>query len=125
MANKVGSAEFVLLNDTLAKPASGMASVRFVNVSPDVSPVDLVELNGPVVVANKAYKGYSSFLTVPGNASYTFNVVKTGTSTILATLSNVKLNANYVYTIWLYGLETPLNNSEILTLGLITNAYFN
>ncbi|MDB5136384.1 MAG: hypothetical protein JWP37_2987, partial [Mucilaginibacter sp.] len=102
LANTASHPEILLLTDSISRPASGKATVRFVNLSPNAPPVDLVNA-GTTMVSNKAYKGFSSFLPVDGNKGYTFTVVQHGTSTVLATLANVNLNSNTVYTIWFHG----------------------
>jgi hypothetical protein len=93
LANKPGQPEVVLLTDTLNQPAAGNASIRFINLSPDAPAVDLVEKGGPVLVSNRAYKGFSSFSPLAGNQFYTFEVHRAGTSTVLATLNNLKLES--------------------------------
>jgi hypothetical protein len=123
LANKVSSPELVVLTDTISKPASGMANVRFINLSPDAPAVDLVVKDGATVVSNRAYKGYSSFMPIAGNTSYTFEVNKGGTSTVLATLT-VILNSGSEYTLWLQGLATPLNSSDGLSINIKTNAIY-
>lgn len=125
LANLATKPELILLTDTLNKPAGGYASLRLVNVSPDAPAVDLVIQGGAVVVANKGYKGYSSFVPVAGQANYTFNIVKTGTNTVLATLPGVTLNGGFIYTIWFHGLMASTTSADDLGIGLITNAYFN
>jgi len=125
LANVATKPELFMLTDTLNKPASGFASVRLVNMSPDAPAVDLVVQGGSVVVANKWYKGYSSFVPMQGKSNFTFNVVKTGTNTVLATLPNVTLNNGFVYTIWFHGLVASTTSADNLAIGVITNAYFN
>src|SRR6202008_3160728 len=91
LANKTNQPELVLLNDTINQPPANMATVRFIDLSPDAPHVDLV-LNNNAEVTNKTYKGFSSFLPVTGNTTYNIQVKQTGTSTVLATLNNVTLN---------------------------------
>src|SRR6202012_652760 len=105
--------------DTINRPADGKASIRFVNLSPDAPSVDLAIQGGAVLITNKAYKGYSTFVPETGNTSYNFEVRQHGTNTVLATLSNISLNSSYVYTIWLGGLATPLNATDKLSLNII------
>jgi len=124
LANKASSPELVKLKDTLNRPANGKASVRFVNLSPDAPAVDLVVKTGPVVVANKSYKGYSSFVPVTGATTYTFEVHQAGTATVLATLPATSLQSGYIYTIWLQGLAHPTNGSDGLSVNIMTNAFY-
>ncbi|WP_428329478.1 DUF4397 domain-containing protein [Mucilaginibacter sp.] len=123
LVNKVSSPQILFLNDSISKPTSGNASIRFVNVSPDAPAVDLAIKGGAVVVPNKAFKGYSLFAPIPGQ-TYSFEIRQAGTTTVLATLNNVTLSAGFIYTVWLRGLATPTNDLDKLTAGLITNAYY-
>ncbi len=116
--------DFILLNDTINQPAANTANVRFVDLSPDAPAVDLV-LNSSVSFSNINYKGYSTFVPISGDKIYTIQVLQHGTSTVLATLNNVTLNSNLVYTIMLTGLSSgsAVNNNQ-LTIKYVTNAYF-
>ena len=114
----------LLLTDSISKPASGKATIRFVNVSPDAPAVDLAVKDSAAFVSNKAFKGYSSFLPMQGGKTYTFNVLQHGTSTVLATLSNVPINTGLVYTIWFHGLASSSNTNDKPAVGIITNAYY-
>jgi hypothetical protein len=61
LANKPSQPELVLLTDSISRPSSGDATIRFVNLSPDAPAVDLAIQGGAVFVANKAYKGFLHF----------------------------------------------------------------
>ncbi len=123
LANKVSNPELVILKDTLNKPASGMAGVRFINLSPDAPAVSLAIQGGSVLTTNKPYKGFSSFIPVAGNTTYTFQILQ-GT-TVLATLSDVNLNNGFLYTIWFHGLVASTNANDKLAADIVANAYFN
>lgn len=124
LVNTTSNPQLFHLTDTLNKPATGKAGIRFVNLSPDAPNTDLAVQGGQVLVANRGFKGYSSFIPLAGNATYTFEVRQAGTNTVLATLPDVKINNGFVYTIMLTGLATPLNSNDGLSLQTITNAYF-
>jgi hypothetical protein len=114
----------LFLADTLVKPASG-AGVRFVDLSPDAPAVDLAIQGGAIITANKSFKGYTSFLPVKGQSNFTFQILKSGTNTVLATLSNVSLTNGYLYTVMFEGLNSSTGGSNKLNIIMITNAYFN
>lgn len=123
LANTYTKPDFILLKDTIAQPASGKATIRFVDVSPDAGAVDLA-VNNTVLVSNKSYKGASSFLPVNGNnTASTFQVLKSGTNTVLATLSNVTIQNGNVYTVWLHGLAAG-SGTTVLAVGIINNVYY-
>jgi hypothetical protein len=123
LCNTVSSPQIFLLTDTLAAPGSGMSSVRFVNVSPDAGPVDLVIKSGATVTANKSFKGHSSFSTLPANVQYTFEVHQAGTANVLATVVG-KFNPNFVYTVWFHGLTAGTAGKDGLAADIFTNGYF-
>ncbi|WP_183575546.1 DUF4397 domain-containing protein [Mucilaginibacter sp. X5P1] len=123
LSNTYTKPDLILLKDTISQPASGKASIRFVDVSPDAGAVDL-SANNTVLVSNKTYKGASSFLPVDGNnTTYSFQVLKSGTSTVLATLNNITIQNGQAYTVWLHGLAAG-TGTTILKADIITNASF-
>ncbi|HEY4324934.1 MAG TPA: DUF4397 domain-containing protein [Mucilaginibacter sp.] len=124
LANKPTQSEIVMLTDTINQPTTGNASIRFVNLSPDAPAVDLGVTGGTVLVSNKSYKGYSTFIPIKGNATYNFQVLQTGTNTVLATLPNISLNSGSVYTVWFHGLAAPTGTTDQLAASIYTNAYF-
>jgi hypothetical protein len=71
LANKTTSPEVLLLADTLTQPAAGNANIRFINLSPDAGNVDLVLQGSVTLVANKAYKGLSSFASTAARTNVT------------------------------------------------------
>ena len=124
LANTPAKAELFVLTDTLAQPAAGKTAIRFVNLSPDAPAVDLVIKNGPTMFTNKAYKGYSGFLPLTGNQTYTIEVHQAGTSTILAKAVDVQLTANNLYTVWFHGLSAGTAGTDGLTVSVYLTAYY-
>jgi hypothetical protein len=123
LINSTSNPGAFLLTDTLTKPTAGNAAIRFINLSPDAPAVDLVIKGGAVVVANKSYKGYSSFAPIPGNTA-TLEVHQAGTATVLATLGKVNFAPGYLYTIWFHGLAAGTTATDKLSVDIINNAYF-
>jgi len=121
LVNKPATPGFLVLTDAITQPASGSANLRFVNLSPDAPAVDLAVKDGAVLVANKGFKGFSDFASITGK-NYTFEIRQAGTSTVLATVTNVSINSGYVYTIYLRGLAGATDGTK-LTADLIVNAY--
>jgi len=124
LVNKATNPQLLLLSDSLSKPAAGKASIRFVNVSPDAPAVDLAIKDSAAFVSNKGFKSYTRFLPIQGGKSYTFEVRQHGTSTVLATITDVTLNSGLVYTLWFHGLATTSINDDKLKAELMTNAYY-
>lgn len=123
LSNSVNTPDLLLLKDTLTRPADSMAVVRFINLSTNAPAIDMGIQGGSVLATNKAYKTYTSFIPVKANTSYTFEARQTGTSTVLVSLSNVKLQAGSIYTIWLHGL-TGTTDQTRLSLDIQRNAYY-
>jgi len=123
LTNIPSNPEFVLLRDSITRPAAGMAAIRFVNVSPDAPAVDLAIKQGNVLAANKGYKGYSPFISVQGNNTYTLEIRQAGTATVLVTLADVKITSSSVYTVWLQGLSAATDATK-LSAHIQTNAYY-
>ncbi|GAB3918679.1 DUF4397 domain-containing protein [Mucilaginibacter boryungensis] len=123
LANVITTPDIVILKDNIVKPATGMATIRFVNLSPNAPAADLAIKGGAVLVSNKAYKGYSDFVPVNGNTTYTLEVRQTGTSTVLASINTASLQSGSVYTVWLQGLSGATDQTK-LTAGLQTNVYY-
>jgi len=125
LANKTPNTEIVLLTDTLNAPATGMATVRFINLCPDAPASASLAIQGAQTLAtNVPYKGYTTFMPLNGKTSYTFEVRQGTTNTVLATLPNVTLAEGSVYTIWFGGLTASTNSTDKLSLNLVTNAFF-
>lgn len=124
LVNTADHPQVLLLTDMVSKPSAGNASIRFVNVSPDAPAVDFAKKDSAAMVSNKSFKGYTAYMPIKGNANYTFEVRQTGTSTVLATLANVKLNSGFVYTIYFHGLSAGTTGYDSLSADIITNAYY-
>ena len=122
--NTTSKPGILLLADTLVKPASGDASLRFIDLSPDAPTANLVIQGGKTMDSNRSFEGHSSFLPINGNTSYTFNVVNASTGAVLATSTAAYLSAGSVYSIVFEGLAASTNSTDKLTTVLITNAVF-
>ena len=120
--NLVANPDFVLLKDIITAPAAGQASVRFVNVSANAPAVDLVTSTGTIIATNIAYKGASSFSSIPASR-YTLQVRQAGTTTVLATIADRDLLTGAVYTIWLQGVAGA-TDGKALTAKIQRNAQF-
>ena len=126
LANKSTSPEIVLLTDTITLPAAGYASIRFINLSPDSPPVSLaIQGTTQPLTTNEPYKGHTSFFPIQAKTSFTFEVLKSTTNTVLATMPDVTLINGGVYTIWFNGLVASTNSTDKLGIGIFTNTYFN
>jgi len=123
LANLAAKPDYLFLTDTIAQPATGMAMVRFVDVSTDAPAVDLGTKGGALITANKSYKGHSSFIALKGDSTYTFEVRPKGTSNVLVSQSNITIRKGSIYTIWLHGLVAATDNTRI-SVDIQRNAYY-
>lgn len=123
LCNVAASPDYLLTRDTIAQPAASKATVRFVNVSPDVPSATLAIQGGDVLAQNKAYRTYSSFVPVQANTTYTFEIRQGATSTVLTTLPNISLRSGSVYTIWIQGLAGGTGTTKI-SAQIQNNVYY-
>ncbi|MBC7417459.1 MAG: DUF4397 domain-containing protein [Pedobacter sp.] len=113
--------KLLVLEDDLKAPAADKAKIRFVNLSPGSTALDLT-ISGAdtALVKNKAFKEYSSFAPITPNAAYNFEVKQTGTTAVKATLPAVKIEAGKIYTIWAKGLSSK-TDSTAFGLSIMPN----
>lgn len=112
--------ELVLLNDSLTRPASGKAHIRFVNMSKDAGVLNLGLTNGSTLINQKAYKIGSDFIEVNGNKPYTFVIRNHTTLTDTLSIPAVNLESGRIYTIWAKGLKAQ-TGTKSLDLAVIKN----
>jgi hypothetical protein len=124
LANHVSKPDVVFLADSISAPAAGMASIRFGNLSPDAPAVDLGIKGGALLASNVSYKGFSLFVPVQGDNTYTLEIRQAGTSTVLASISNRTLHGGAIYTVWLQGFAAATDQTK-LAAQIQTNAFSN
>ncbi len=111
--------KFVLVKDDLTRPESGKAKIRFIHLSPDASGLDVKISSASVLFSDKAFKEYTDFKTIDGDKTYSFDIVEKGTSNVMATLKDIQIKKNKIYTILVKGLKSKNNNykfdAEIIT----------
>jgi hypothetical protein len=98
----VSSIGTLVIADDLAAPAAGMAHVRFVHLSPDAPAVDVAVTGGPVLFANRAFRGYSAFTPVAAG-TYDLEVRPAGSATVVLPLPGITLQAGKIYTVFARG----------------------
>jgi hypothetical protein len=106
LTGKWANAEFVLLEDSLAKPDAGKATLRFVNMSVGAPSLDLGLNDGTTVVSGRIYKQNSGFIPITGDKKYTFVIREHGATVAKITLPETTIAAGRVYTIWAKGIYT-------------------
>jgi len=101
----------VLSEDDLSDPPAGKAKIRFVNVSPDASAMNLTVNGGTSLFTDQAFKTSSSF-TVIDPATYTFDATS-GETGAMAETTNVSIEAGKIYTVWTGGLASGSGISKL------------
>jgi len=108
------------LEDDLNAPETDKAKVRFINLSPGASALDLNIQGGAALFSNKAFKEFTPFTSINPSDNYTFEVKESSTATVKATLPAVKIEKGKIYTIWVKGLKTT-TDSTAFGLSVMTN----
>jgi hypothetical protein len=117
---KVEALEFLQIKDDLSFPAAGKSKVRFGNLSPDAAAMSLEIVGDTTQFANKAYKSFTAFKNItPGK--FTLNLKNNTTNTVVATMANVELLPNKVYTIWAKGLTAATIEAQKLGIHVINH----
>ncbi|WP_256002646.1 DUF4397 domain-containing protein [Pedobacter deserti] len=105
VADKFDQLKYVMIKDDLSYPQSGKAKVRFVHMSPDAPALNLAIAGKDTdLFTNKTFKQYTEFVNIDPAQNITFNAEDKETGAVVATVANVKIEANKIYTIWVKGL---------------------
>ncbi|RZJ70274.1 DUF4397 domain-containing protein [Flavobacterium sp.] len=107
--NTADSVELAVYQDVLAKPAGGNARVRFINLSPDATAIDVVD-NTTDVTTGLTFKQATPFLELPAG-TYNFDYRLSADDTALYT-QNIQLQSGRIYTVYTKGFVTPQTGSN-------------
>lgn len=106
-----GNLQGLLLNDNFAGASTDKAYVRFVNLSPDATALDLgIKDATSNLVTSKAYQDFSGFVAVEAGAKV-LEIKQTGTTTVKATVDRTFVNGSF-YTVIAGGKVTPGTNER-------------
>ncbi|MGN6640469.1 MAG: DUF4397 domain-containing protein [Mucilaginibacter sp.] len=120
--NADSSLTYKLLTDITTLPPTGQGKVRFINLSPQSTPFQvLVNGTSDPAFTNLQYTKVSSYINVPAG-TYNFQVFPTGKTTgdVIGSESNVTIQDGRAYTIYSYGLVGH-TDSLAFGMGVITN----
>jgi len=107
--DELANIEPLVLSDNLATPASGIAHIRFVHLSPDAPAVDITTGNGSVTLFNDvAFKGSVDFTPVAAG-TYPIEVRDASGSTVVLDLGNITLADGMIYTVYAHGFLSSLS----------------
>jgi len=93
----------------------GEAKIRFVHLSADAPAVDLAMKESDILFSNVPFKQATEFLQVsPGSAH--LDVLVTGMKNVILSLSDVKVEANKIYSVYMIGFANKEPKLEALFL---------
>src|SRR5690606_6283810 len=117
IVNKAADPEYLLINDKLSNPATGKAKVRFLNLAPDATALDLVIEDETTKFENKAFKAYTDFADITENTTATLKLInRANGNAVVATLDDVELKSGGIYTIWAKGLLTTTETAQEIAI---------
>lgn len=110
----------IVTSDDLTAPASGMAKVRFVNLSPDTVGYNVYIGLNPAFATNIRYGGVSAFASVTAASSVTVLASNPNNVPQQVSLTNQSFSAGKIYTVVLTG-EKSGTGSAVYTLTILNN----
>jgi hypothetical protein len=118
LIDKAENMDILLVKDEMTVTSTEKAFIRFINLSPDASALDLSVANGAALISNTAYKSASAFQAIDPE-TYSFNLSANGI--VKTALENQTLTAGKYYTIISRGLTTAGDSHQPFGAQLITN----
>lgn len=117
LVNRPTNFDALVVSDDVSATSTANAFIRFVNVSPDASAMDLKIKDGNALFTGKTYKTASGFTQLAAG-KYTFEI-KDANGVVKATLTDISVGANTYYTILARGLITPASSEESAFSGQV------
>lgn len=106
---------FLAIPDSPMSIPSGKAMVRFSHLSPNAPAVDITLPDGTVLLDDVSFKELTSYIAV-SPMSYTLQVRPAGTSEVVLSVPNVRLQPNTAYTVYALGFAGREPELEALLL---------
>lgn len=121
LVNNVSKLEVLQAEDKWSEPDADHAQIRLAHLSPDVREIEVV-LNGNIKFFGERidFREISEFKKIQ-RGKYSLEVRSKATGAVLVRSNEIDLRGNRVYTLVIRGHETPINNSNPLSIQLITN----
>jgi|SRR5688572_8279410 len=121
IVNNLSNVETLTVRDSASAPAEGKAKIRFINLSPDATSLDVSVNESTPLFTAQAFKQPSEFVEVDASAS-SFAVKTAGGSDELVSVSDINLRTGRFYTIIARGFaHPPSGNNNALSLEVIVN----
>lgn len=123
-ANTVNNIKLFAIPDTTMKNETNKSMVRFMHLSPNAPAVDITLPDGTIIFSNISYEQLTQYIEVEPT-TYNLQVRVAGTSNVVLTVPNVKLEPNRAYTIYAIGLVggKPELQALLATDGISYNNY--
>ncbi|HMI00986.1 MAG TPA: DUF4397 domain-containing protein [Pedobacter sp.] len=114
VCDKFETIKFLMIKDDLTAPASGKARVRFVHMSPDAPALNLAIAGKDTdLFTDKSFKGYTDFVDIDPAEKVTFNVKNKDGGAIAASIADVEIKADKIYTVWVKGLKAATDDTKL------------
>ena len=120
VVDEFNKASVMMLFDDPSPPAASNAKIRFINLSPDSSPISLKikDVALPLTVG-QSFTDASNFMDIEGKA-YHFEILSGGV--VIDEIPNAQLQSGWFYNIIVRGFVTPpTGNTNALDAQLSTN----
>ena len=105
--------KLMLLPDNLTKPIKGKASIRFANLSPDSEQLTLAIEGNTALITNIAFTNYSNAILIDIGDKVSFEVREHRTGNLIASLSDIKIEEEKIYTIYVKGLKAATDDTKL------------
>lgn len=122
IVNNLEKIEALTVRDTASTPESGKAKIRFINLSPDASALDVIfkDTTDPLF-AEQAFKDPSDFIEVEA-AKASLVLKASGSTEELVDLTDVDFRSGRFYTIIARGfVNPPAGNNNALSVEVVRN----
>lgn len=118
--NRLPDVEALLVVDSAASPAAGKAMVRFVNLSPDASSLEVaVPESAAPLFPGKAFKEATQYQEIDAK-TYDFEIRNASASGSVVSAEDVEILSGRYYTIITRGfVNPPQGNSNILSVEVL------
>jgi hypothetical protein len=95
--------ELLPISETKIINPSDKVYIKFAHLSPNAGAVDITLPGGKILFENIKYKQFTDYIQVPAG-TYTLEARKTGTTTRVLYIPNIKLKPQRFYTVYAVGL---------------------
>lgn len=111
LIDRPASLDGLLIGDDVSVGSADKAYIRFINLSPDASSLDLAKTGSTTLISGKTYKTASNFTSIDP-ATVSLDIKDNVTAAVKATLADVVFTAGFRYDIIAGGLANPANDTE-------------